>query len=183
MNKRLFHKGKRYRVEKKDCGYNNVEGECARILRNQNGARFVELKNGTRTWWIPEMYWDHIKEVEVAKMGNLDIIKEKIKKYFINLIEKEQYSVEITEANAEVQKIIKELEETDGWIPVDEAVPTDGRYVLMSFENFSIPVIGRYEEDEEGGAWFVGDDDVTCSSEMLFVNAWMELPKPYREKV
>ena len=59
----------------------------------------------------------------------------------------------------------------------------DGRYVLISFENFTLPEVGRYEEDDEGGAWYVGDDDISCSNHMLFVNAWMELPKPYREKV
>ena len=63
MGKKKFEKGKVYKVVKKDCGYNDIEGEFVRILKNQNGARFAELKNGTRTWWIPETYWKYIEKV------------------------------------------------------------------------------------------------------------------------
>lgn len=71
-----------------------------------------------------------------------------------------------------------------GWIPVAERLPENDDYVLMSFENFSLPLTGRYVDDEElGGAWYVGDcyDEDTCLANDLFVNAWMPLPKPYRE--
>jgi hypothetical protein len=44
------------------------------------------------------------------------------------------------------------------WIPITQRFPDSSRYVLLSFENFSIPMVGRYEEDEEGGAFYVGDD-------------------------
>lgn len=37
----------------------------------------------------------------------------------------------------------------DGWIPVDERLPEDDRYILLSFENFSLPLVGRYEENEK----------------------------------
>lgn len=70
------------------------------------------------------------------------------------------------------------------WIPVSERLPNEDEYVLMSFENFTLPIIGRYEKDNDGGgAWYAGDDDGcdTCSSQDLFVNAWMPLPKPYEE--
>lgn len=41
---------------------------------------------------------------------------------------------------------------------------------------------GRYEKDTEGGAFYLGDcdEDDTCISMNLFVNAWMPLPEPYR---
>lgn len=68
----------------------------------------------------------------------------------------------------------------DGWIPCSERFPENDSYIMLSFKNFSIPQIGRYEEDEEGGAFFVGDDDVSCSSYNLFVNAWRPLPEPYK---
>ena len=67
-----------------------------------------------------------------------------------------------------------------GWIPADNP-PKDGNYVLLSFSNFSVLVVGRYEEDENGGAYYVGDEDETLSSQGIFVNAWMPLPAPYRE--
>ena len=71
-----------------------------------------------------------------------------------------------------------------GWIPVTERLPENDDYVLMSFENFSLPLVGRYVDDEKlGGAWYLGDclDEDTCLANDLFVNAWMPLPKPYRE--
>ena len=70
---------------------------------------------------------------------------------------------------------------TNVWIPVSEKLPEDDRYILLSFENFSVPLVGRYEEDEEGGAFYVGDDPDSCVSEGIYVNAWMPLPKPYKE--
>lgn len=44
-----------------------------------------------------------------------------------------------------------------------------------------MPDIARYEEDDEGGTFYPGDDEKSYSSYGLFVNAWMSLPKPYRE--
>lgn len=81
-----------------------------------------------------------------------------------------------------VQKLNAE-EKRHSWIPVEERLPEEDEYVLMSFENLSLPIIGRYEKDNDGGgAWYAGDADGcdTCSSQDLFVNAWMPLPKPYR---
>lgn len=71
------------------------------------------------------------------------------------------------------------------WIPVEERLPDTDDYVLMSFGNFSLPLVGRYESDEDGGgAWYLGDcdEDDTCVSNDLFVNAWMRLPEPYRKE-
>ena len=69
----------------------------------------------------------------------------------------------------------------DGWIPVERRFPDNAEYILLSFTNFSLPMIGRYEEDPEGGAFYLGDCDEndTCISINLFVNAWMPLPEPY----
>ena len=67
--------------------------------------------------------------------------------------------------------------------PDDESTfPDDDRFVLMSFENFSLPCVGRYHRDEDGGAFYVGVDDESCSMHGVIVNAWMELPKCYKEK-
>lgn len=87
----------------------------------------------------------------------------------------------------EAVKLVRKLnaeEKKHRWIPVEERLPDEDEYVLMSFENFTLPIIGRYEKDNDGGgAWYAGDDDGcdTCSSQDLFVNAWMPLPKPYEE--
>ena len=68
------------------------------------------------------------------------------------------------------------------WIDVDEKLPPDDHYILVSFSNFSVPDIARYEEDEEGGAFYPGDDDRSYVSYGLFVNAWMPLPKLYKKE-
>ena len=80
-------------------------------------------------------------------------------------------------------EIVKQEAEqyNNGWIPCSEP-PENDRYVLLSFENFSVPMVGRYEEDENGGAFYVEDDDETCVSQDMFVNAWMNLPAPYKPK-
>lgn len=65
------------------------------------------------------------------------------------------------------------------WIPADEPPKTDD-YILLSFENFTPPLVGRYEPDGEGGGkFYVGDDMESCISADLYVNAWMPLPEPY----
>ena len=66
------------------------------------------------------------------------------------------------------------------WIPVTEQLPKDEDYILVSFKNFTLPDIARYEEDEEGGAFYPGDEEESYSSYGLFVNAWMPLPEPYK---
>lgn len=67
------------------------------------------------------------------------------------------------------------------WIPVEEQLPKDDNYILLSFSNFSIPLIGRCELDGDGGSTFYeGDDDEPLTKHDLYVNAWMPLPEPYR---
>lgn len=83
-------------------------------------------------------------------------------------------------------KIVAKYVKKCRWIPVEERLPEEDEYVLMSFENFTLPAIGRYEINDKGdGAWYLGDCDEedTCISEGLFVNAWIPLPKAYRAEV
>ena len=68
------------------------------------------------------------------------------------------------------------------WIPITERLPEDDKYIMVSFDNFTLSDIGRYEADKDGnGAFYPGDDDKGYASYGLFVNAWMPLPEPYRE--
>ncbi len=66
------------------------------------------------------------------------------------------------------------------WVDIDVELPKEDKYILLSFSNFNLPVIGRYEEDENGGAFYIGDELETCVSQDLIVNAWMPLPDSYR---
>lgn len=75
-----------------------------------------------------------------------------------------------------------EKQKDNGWIPCSERFPDTDKYILLSFSNFSIPLAGRYKEDEDGsGTFYIGDEMETCLSQDLFVNAWMYLPEPYKE--
>lgn len=116
-------------------------------------------------------------------MINKSLVIEAIKAYLIDLIEQHKETVDILEFNIEIQNIIEGISKTGGWTLVEEGIPTDGRYVLLSFENFSLPVVGRCEKDEDGYAFYVGDEDITCVQQGLFVNAWMDLPKRYKSDV
>lgn len=68
------------------------------------------------------------------------------------------------------------------WIPCSERLPEDESYILVSFENTTMPDIARYEENDEGGTFYPGDDEKSYSSYGIFVNAWMPLPEPYKEE-
>ena len=82
----------------------------------------------------------------------------------------------ICSALQDVIKLVREQREQFEWINAD-IVPVTDKYILLSFDNFSSVEIGRYEEDEDGGgAYYLGDEDETCSQMDIFVNAWMELP-------
>ena len=66
-------------------------------------------------------------------------------------------------------------------IQCSENMPEDENYILVSFENSTMPDIARYEENDEGGTFYPGDDEKSYSSYGLIVNAWMPLPEPYRQ--
>lgn len=70
-------------------------------------------------------------------------------------------------------------EYNNGWIPAEEP-PKNSNYILLSFENFTVPLVGRYEEDQDGGAYYIGDDQESCISEDIIVDAWQPLPEPYQ---
>lgn len=68
------------------------------------------------------------------------------------------------------------------WVPCNERMPEPEELVMVSFENFSLPMVGRYTvDDDDGGTFRVGDMDESFIEHDLCVNAWMPLPEPYRE--
>lgn len=80
------------------------------------------------------------------------------------------------------QEAVEKYKKEHGWIPINERSPEDESYILVSFENATMLDIARYEENDEGGTFYPGDDEKSYSSYGIFVNAWMPLPKPYREE-
>lgn len=87
--------------------------------------------------------------------------------------------LELAKENAELKKRL----EFGGWILADLRVPDNDDYILLSFENFSLPQIGRFAKDKDGGgAFYIGDDEHSCASYGLFVDAWQPGPKGYIPK-
>lgn len=72
-------------------------------------------------------------------------------------------------------KNIKDLK----WHLIDEGdFPPNDKYILLSFENFSLCLVGRCEGNEDDGyLFFVGDDETPCIEQDIFVNAWMPIPE------
>lgn len=113
------------------------------------------------------------KKEEVQRMRNTCVALSDLEVCDIENVTYER-AIEIVKQEAE--------QYNNGWIPVEEELPETDKYILLSFSNFSIPCVGRYEEDENGGTFYVGDDDESCVSQDMFVNAWQPLPHPYQPK-
>ena len=92
------------------------------------------------------------------------------------------YAEIVCRTKEEFDRLQNIVEQYKGWRDINEELPDPGEYVLVSFENFTLPDIARYKRDDEGGAFYPGDDEKSYSSYGLFVNAWMPLPEPYKEK-
>lgn len=59
-----------------------------------------------------------------------------------------------------------------------DTFPKTDKYILLSFSNFTLPCIGRWEGNaDEGFVFYEGDDERSLISYGLFVNAWMPLPE------
>ena len=90
---------------------------------------------------------------------------------------------EVADLVDDLIEIVKQeaVQYNNGWIPCSEP-PKTSDYILLSFSNFSVPMVGRYEENEDGGAYYIGDEDKSCVSQDIFVNAWQPLPEQYNPK-
>lgn len=86
------------------------------------------------------------------------------------------------ESEEEQNMVMEKLKKVENpWIPITERLPETDDYILISFENFNVPQVGRYEADEDyGGEFYPGDEDFTYKSIDLYVNAWMPLPQPWK---
>ena len=88
------------------------------------------------------------------------------------------------ESEEEQNKIVEKLKKAvNPWIPITERLPETDEYILISFSNYTLPDIGRYEIDAEGnGTFYPGDEAMSYASMGIFVNAWMPLPQPWKER-
>ena len=91
---------------------------------------------------------------------------------------------EYEDTGLEPREVLQLKKNAVRWIPVTERLPDPESYILVSFENFSLPDIATYRVDEDGsGAFSPGDEDYTYLSAGVFVNAWMPLPEAYKAEM
>lgn len=147
---------------------------------------------------VKEIIRFHMDEVEKEKVTSAEIISREAdgKPYYeikFKKVGEDEYTVGYS--SFKLDYVVKWLNdyfefcgeakvscENGGWIPVEdiEHTPENESYVLVSFSNCDIPDIARYEENEEGGTYYPGDDKEPYSKYGIFVNAWMPLPERYK---
>ena len=109
----------------------------------------------------------------MSRNRSLEEIQEDIRT--LTRVPSEFIHAKLNELAEEVEELVKQK-----WIPITERMPKEEEYILVSFENYTLPDIGRYENDGND-KFYPGDDEETYASYGLIVNAWMPLPKPYKE--
>lgn len=88
-----------------------------------------------------------------------------------------EYNERFREGNGlQLAYIEKAVNSVCGWIPVEsEIFPENSDFILLSFENFSVPQVGRFENNN----FYAGDEDEPLLKHGVFVNVWMPLPERY----
>ena len=114
-------------------------------------------------------------------------VRTRLEQYKTELERQSQYKAGLPGSALDiVNTLLSDLEQDEkenGWIPVGERLPDPDEHILVSFFNFSVPMIGRYTvDDDDGGTFRVGDEDDSFIEHDLYVNAWMPLPKRYAEE-
>lgn len=149
-------------------------------------SRRLTQKNEQGNWWVKGLLWKDLdigtaitKKTQEKLYGCLY----KLMKYEETGLSPDEVERLNTFDGSQAVKATIALQKErrkHKWVPAEKP-PKENGYILISFENFSIPQVGRYEEDGEGGAYYVGDDEESCISQDLIVNAWKPLPEPYRK--
>lgn len=83
--------------------------------------------------------------------------------------------------NYTIEEVKEESTKPERWISVEEKLPDPEELILLSFENFTVPMIGRYTvDDDDSGTFRAGDGNKSFVENDLFVNAWMPLPETWK---
>ena len=86
------------------------------------------------------------------------------------------------EAIREAIRILKATSWRDAeFEPPEVGKDGESEYILLSFLNADFQCIGRYQEDERGGAYYDGDEEDPLTAIGLITDAWMPLPKRRKE--
>ena len=140
-----------------------------------------------RTKSLIEGFWDRINEVidnqglskaELARRIGCDRKSLYDRDRALNTLYLARFCA-VTNADANYLLGVKrEPANKSDWIDADYEQPKNDKYILLSFANFPVAEVGRYETDKDGGGnFYIGDDDKSCLSYGLIVNGWMPLPE------
>ena len=86
------------------------------------------------------------------------------------------------ETLVDVLETIKELPKVNEWIPVEESLPKENGYYLITAPSCMDKKMTTMELYFNDGEWLIDMDDATFMYKE-FVTAWMPLPKPYEKEV
>lgn len=163
--------------------------EEMRRCASKNPLQFDEVKGYARgVEYAVDIIRSHMDDGKDINVNNADApyITLTLNENGVAEVYDDTYDVTVhCESEEEQERVVGILERYPGWIPVEdtEHTPEDESYVLVSFSNFPLPDIARYEKNDEGGTYYPGDDEKSYLNYGLFVNAWMPIPKPYREDI
>ena len=157
-NKTIFYKGEvvKYKTHGTNCYFNNGNQQVFGTVLDYKNECKREMICNHEECFMDEEHCPHVNEDICPCLQ------------------------EVLEKLAEYEDLEERRKLPCNWVS-EETPPETPCYVLLSFDNFSMPLIGRWEENEEGGAFYIGDDEESCISQDLIVNGWMPLPEPYRE--
>ena len=118
---------------------------------DEQGREHVRMVDMVDVEEIIRSHMDEAKDINVhSNDGWIDRkkLKEEIKslRFTINGMRngKTMTNLALEEYRKSILRIIDEqptVHANDGWIPVEERLPEDDRYILLSFENFSLPLV------------------------------------------
>lgn len=136
--------------------------------------------------WVPDSWIDEVfKACEKAPQHNYLFLTKNPERYIKSEKEKRLPWADNFWFGSSVTRLSDKYawftEEKFHWFLSVEP-PKSNDYVLLQFANFPVPQVGRYEEDEEGGAYYIDVEDVTCAQQYLVVDAWHPLPEQYQTK-
>ena len=162
--------------------------EEMRRCASKNPLQFDEVKGYARgVEYAVDIIRSHMDDGKDINVNNSDApyITLTLNENGVAEVYDDTYDVTVhCESEEEQERVVGILERYPGWIPVEdtEHTPEDESYVLVSFSNFPLPDIARYEKNDEGGTYYPGDDEDSYLKYGLFVNAWMPLPEQYKIK-
>lgn len=162
--------------------------EEMRRCASKNPLQFDEVKGYARgVEYAVDIIRSHMDDGKDINVNNADApyITLTLNENGVAEVYDDTYDVTVhCESEEEQERVVGILERYPGWIPVEdtEHTPEDESYVLVSFSNFPLPDIARYEENDEGGTYYPGDDEGSYLKYGLFVNAWMPFPEQYKSE-